>query len=137
MFEKVLVERLRNVAGVTALIGAAGAMRAYPQVAEKNAAIPYATYFRVSTNTEPTASLEGGRAQVAWARIQFDAWSNTYAQAKALDDAIRLALDGWSGTYSGVTVVSVRRVDSRDIYESETQPPMHRVSSDYLVCFNL
>lgn len=137
MFEKALVARLAEVAGVTVLLGTGSAMRVYPQAAKKNSTRPYVTYFRVSTNADQSASLEGGRATVAWSRVQFDVWSEQYDTAKAVEDAIRLALDGWSGTLKGVTVNSVRRVEARDFYEPDTQPPLHRAGADYLVCFNL
>ena len=133
MFEKALVARLASVPAVTAIV----ASRVYGGTAPAKAAIPYVTYFRVSTNEQPSASLEGGRAQVAWARVQFDAFAKTYQGAKELDDALRQALAGWSGVLSGQTIHEVRRLDSRDIYESDLAPPLHRVAADYLVCFKL
>lgn len=137
MCEAAILARLRAVAGVTALLGAGASMRVYAQAAPPKCVTPYATYTRISTNTEPAASLEGGRPQVAWSRIQFEAWSKKYAEAKAVEDALRLALDGWGDTLAGVTVNSCRRIDARDLYEPDTNPPLHRAGADYLVCFNL
>lgn len=137
MAEAALLARLRAVAGVTALLGSGTAMRVFAQVAKQKATTPYVTYSRVSTNTEPVASLEGGRPQFAIARINFECWSSQYDEAKAVEDAIRLALDGWSGTLASVTVAGCRRIDARDIYEPDTKPPLHRVGADYLVNFNL
>jgi hypothetical protein len=133
MFEKAIVARLAAVPAVTALV----ATRVYGGTAPQKPTVPYVTYFRVSTNEEPSASLEGGRAQVAWSRIQIDAFAATYQAVKELDDALRQALAGWSGVLSGQTIHEVRRLDSRDIYEPDTVPPLHRVQADYLVCFNL
>jgi hypothetical protein len=133
MFEKAIVARLAAVSGVTALVAA----RIYGNAAPSKPTLPYVTYFRVSTNEAPSANLDGTPAKIAWARLQFDAFAKTYKAVKELDDALRQALAGWSGQLAGQTIHEIRRLDSRDIYESETQPRLHRVQADYLVCFNL
>ena len=133
MFEKALVARLASVPAVTGIVGA----RVYGGTAPPKALVPYVTYFRVGTNEAPSASLEGGRAQLAWARVQFDAFAKTYQAVKELDEALRQALAGWSGVLAGQTIHEVRRLDSRDIYEPDTEPPLHRVQADYQVFFNL
>lgn len=133
MYEKAILARLNATPAVSAIVSG----RIYAQAAKQGATLPYVTFARISTNEEPSASLEGGAAQVAWSRIQIDAWAKKYVDAKALDDEIRKALVGFSGTLAGVTLHSVRRIDARDIYEPDTLPPLHRASADYLVCFNL
>jgi hypothetical protein len=121
-------------AGVTALLGAGTALRVYPQAAPQKPLLPYVTYYRVSTSTGPVAALDPIRSNLEWARITFEAWSDSYLTAKSVDDAIRLALDG---ARSG-DILACRRLDGRDLYEPETQPkPLHRVGGDYLVTFKL
>lgn len=122
-------------AGVTALVGGAGASaRIHPQVAPQKTALPYVTYY-VASSTEKSASLDGLPAALEWARVTFDCWAEKYADAAALEKAIRLALDGYAGTPAGgVKILACRRIDRRELYEPDAIPKaLYRAGADYLV----
>jgi hypothetical protein len=75
------------------------------------------TYAHVSTVVLPTISASGAYSLVQ-SRIDVTAITKTYAEQKALIEAIRIALDYQRGVIAGVEVISVIRgsigPDARD-----------------------
>lgn len=69
-------------AGVAAAVGA----RVFRQVADQDAAFPYATI--ASLSVEPQRSLQGPNGE-AIARLQITCWGDTLAVAEAARDAVR------------------------------------------------
>ncbi len=70
------------------------AERAYPQKAPQNAPRPYIVFRRISGSPERHMR---GAAALAQARIQVEAYADTYGTAKAVGDAVRTTLDGFKG----------------------------------------
>ena len=124
--ERALYALLTGDAGVSALIGA----RLYPVIAPLGTAAPYATYQRISARRVRSLTQRSG---LSFARIQVDALATTYAGARGLADAIRTTLDGYRGTAGGIAIESATLQSDQDIYEGEAEPPLYRVSQDYML----
>ena len=113
-------------AGIAALVGT----RVYPQLADENATLPFLVFQRISGPRVPDLAGPTGLAQP---RFQVDAYSESYLTAKNVATQVRLALDGYSATVDGVMIHGVTFVDERDLFESATDPKLHRVSMDFRV----
>ena len=136
--EEAIVAKIRATAGLTALLGSAADCRVFPHAAKQTTTKPYATYYRVSSNTNQIASLKNVAANMEWVRITFEIWSENYLAGKEIDKQLRIALDGYSGVSSGVTIHNCRRIDGRDQYEPDTVPkPLFRCGSDYMIHYQL
>lgn len=98
IIEEALISLLKDTAGVTAIAGTRG----YPLQIPQDAALPAYAYQRISGPREAT---QEGASGFALARIQIGCQAETYAEAKALKEAIRLAVDGYQGTMGGGVTV--------------------------------
>jgi len=87
--EEAIFQRLSNL--IPNLSG-----RIYPVNAPQNVALPYVVYKRISTMRSPTLAHQGSR-EVA---IQFDIYSRTYPEMRALRDAVRIAFEDIIGEYT-------------------------------------
>lgn len=99
--EEAIVAQLKATAGVTAIIGAGDAARVFPQVLPQGSAAqkyPGLVFQRISGPREHSLT---GRSGLANPRFQFTCWSKRHAEARALADAVTLALDSFSGTLGG------------------------------------
>lgn len=65
--------------------------RIYPGAAPTGAPLPYLVYQRISYGRIGSLRGPSGLAQV---RIQYTAWSNTYAETQRLAERVRVILDG-------------------------------------------
>lgn len=109
--ETTLYTLLSTASGVTSLVST----RIYPLVAPQDAALPYVTYQVVSTEAHNQLS---GAAPSERKVVQINCISNTYANAKAIAEAVKTALVN-NGYLTG----------GGDDYFSETQN--HRVMLDW------
>lgn len=110
--------------------------RIYPIQLPQAAALPAVTYQRIST--VPYHHLEGYSGLTA-SRLQIDCWAVTYADAKGLAEAVRLALDGFSGAMGEHTIESVLLLGHNDVPESpdgDGEYGIQRVSMDFRVAFD-
>lgn len=106
---------------IGAIVGLAGSARIYPLLMPQGGALPAVTYQRISTPRIDTASMLGHNARVR-CRMQVDCWAPTFAQAKALSDAVRAAM-------ATATTFTALAVDERHTYEDDTR--IYRASADY------
>lgn len=100
----------------------------FPQFAPEGASLPYCIYQRISSDGQHEM---GNPSTLGIARIQLDSYAATYAGAKALADAARLALDGY---FTGG--IHIRLLSDQDEYEmpiSGQGRGIHRVIADYEV----
>ena len=119
--EAALHTLLSTDVGVGAIVGLSASARIYPLLMPQGGALPAVTYQRISTPRIDTASLLGNNARVR-CRMQVDCWASTFAQAKALADAVRAAMTA-SSTFTALAV------DERHTYEDDTR--IYRASADY------
>lgn len=128
--EEGLHAKLLAVGAVTALIGTGDAARLYPLVLPQQGELlfPALTYQRISA---PRDSTHDGPEGLVRARVQIDAWARTFAEAKRLADAVRLALDGFKGHAGDVVVDRMYLDGDRDFFEGDAQ--LYRVTQDWFV----
>lgn len=136
MIEAGLFSHLAANAAVSALVANAdNTKRIYPHRAPQGATFPRVTYFRVDSQHKHHMTAAAGHVE---ARLQIDCWALTYAAAKSLADAVRVALDGYRGTWSPESVRSCLLIDQRDQHEAPAQADdggIYRVSMDFRVAF--
>jgi hypothetical protein len=105
-----LYSYLISKTAITALV----ATRIYPLIAPEGAAYPFLIYQRISTQHEHNMA---GSSGLATATVQLDAYSDTYAEAKSIGNAIRTALDGYRGSMGGTFVSRCHIGDERDLLD--------------------
>lgn len=124
--EQMFVKELQATAGVVALVGT----RIYPQAAPQGTTADYVTY---EASKNPIQD-HGGSGGLYRARISFLCHAATYANAKALAEAILAALDGRRGTIQGVAVGAILSEMEADAgFDDETR--MHVVAVDFRVLY--
>lgn len=133
MIEHQLWQLIRNDATIRSFIG----NRIFPGRAPRGQTFPYLTYFRLTSERYPTLS---GTNSLARARIQFDAWSDSYDQARRLAERLRLCMDGHESGDFAITF-GIYGVFLKDEFE-DYQPPksgretgIYRVGQDYEIFF--
>ena len=121
--EQAIDSRLRNYAGLKALVGT----RIYPLKLKQRATMPAVTYQRISG---PRISAMGADPGVASPRVQIDCWGGTYASSKAVATQVRGALQRYRGTVAAVEILAVFIESDLDIFEPDAE--LYRVSTDYV-----
>jgi len=86
----------------------------YPNVVPQNAAMPAVTYQQISG---PRVHDMQGSVGLVRARFQVNCWAESYAKAKELAGAVRLALDGYSGTVLQTTISVIHLDNESDMPE--------------------
>lgn len=125
MLEDGLFQLLTSDAGVSALCGT----RVYPLILPSAPTLPSLTYQSISSVAQYTMD---GPTGLVTARVQTEAWSDSYSTAKALAAAVRTLLDGYSGTLpNGVPVLDIRCDNALDTYEKDAR--LYRVHTDWLI----
>lgn len=125
--EEAIYAHLTGNAAVTAFIGD----RLFPDHMPQDTPTPSIAFSRISTGRDMVMS---GHCGLTDARFQFNCYSPLHAQARALADAVRLALIGYQGSMggvSGVTVCGVFPESEFDGYDDNLQ--LYVVISDYTV----
>jgi hypothetical protein len=115
---------LTGDAGVAALVGA----RVYPVQAPQEAPAPFIVFGRVATQRFPTLDDRRGLAQP---RIEVGCWAETFDAARALANAVRLALDGLRGTVAGIEVLATRLDAERDDRNDEAH--LYRCGLEFVI----
>lgn len=111
--EKAVVWLLLNAAGVTALVG----QRIKPIMEHQGTSFPYITYQAISGTPIQTTD---GASGIAEGVIQINAYAITYEVARAIIEAVRIALQGQSGTFNGVKCRVLVESGPNDLPESPT-----------------
>ena len=70
-------------------------LRCYPGLAPESATFPYIVYERISSDHWHDM---GGSSGMCVASFQIDVVAETYSNAKAVSELVRLAIDGYRGT---------------------------------------
>jgi hypothetical protein len=124
--EKAVYALLSEAAAVTALAGS----KIFPVLAPQDTDAPFIVYHRIDAARVYSIA---GPSGLAFARVQVDAYALTYAAAKNLAAAVRQTLNGFRGTAGDVRVGGISLQTDQDILEDGTDPPLHRVSMDFMV----
>jgi hypothetical protein len=114
--EQYVYRRLANAAAVWALIGEPGSpnqARIFPQVAPAEAALPVVVY--QAAGGDPLADLQATAVDVT--RLQLACRAASSDGARALANAVRLALDSLDETVDGWGRVTGRVVSRVDLYD--------------------
>jgi hypothetical protein len=127
LIEQGIYWHLTQTVGVSSLVST----RIYPALMPQNPTFPCLTYQRISTHRY---RIYHGAGQAAAPRFQIDSWAVSYAGAKALAAAVRVALDGYHGSMSPVTVGACEIVNETDVYDEEAR--VYRVIQDYRILHN-
>lgn len=94
MLERAIVEYLRGVPALAALVGD----RISPQVVAQQTPLPALTYERPGTDHDEIAT---GSSGLAAAIVRLTAWAETTLEARAVSEAVRLAMQGQRHTTWG------------------------------------
>ena len=123
MLEQGLNQLLSADPGVSALVGQC----VYPVIIPENATYPCVSYQVISATAEYTL----GSAVEVTKRVQFDAWSQAYADTKFVQTALHNLLDGFNGSLPDGTVVkgAFRDVEI-DFFEQYSRT--YRAVSEYV-----
>ena len=119
---------LKTCTAITDLVGTKIYPVRYPQGALENK--PFITYQLID---EPTVNTHDGKS-VYKARVQVDAWGETYLSAHAVGDALHAALHGYRGSWSPYTIGNVLRKRKQDIPEPDIEAS--RVSQDFVISYS-
>lgn len=111
---KELRDRLINDATLAALVGS----RVYPVRLPQAPTLPAVTYQRASTRF---VGSHGGTDGLGVVRYQLTAFADTYEEASAVAEAVRLAIEGWSDPSGGVDRVQAAIPTNQvDLIDPET-----------------
>jgi len=123
-------------AGITALLQADGTLsgligvRLYPVLVPEAPTYPCLSYQMISGL--PSYTFQGRECEQA--RMQFDAWSDTYGGCKTVQKALRDVLDVYSGTLTdGTKLLGAFRGIGIDFFEDV--PRSYRVMREYILYF--
>ena len=100
--------RLTTFPGLTALVGT----RCYPVRLPQNPILPAVSFFKVSN---PRVFSHDGDSSLQHPRYQFSSWAETYAEAWAVAEQIRLAMQGEWGAGIGIYRNAV------DLFDTEAE----------------
>ena len=115
--EDTFVAMIQAQAPVTALIGSGVNARCFPVTLPQDPTFPCMTYQIISG---PRDYTQEGADGVVRFRVQLSLYGSTYAQAKALRDALETSLSGLYNQSFGSPAVKVKGVfltNERDTYE--------------------
>lgn len=111
--EESLVELLTDDVTVNTLI----AGRMYPLAMPQGERMPAVVYQRISG---PRVQAHDGPSGLAHPRFQFACIAATYAAAKTLANALRVAIDGYQDTIGSVKVDAILVENEIDLYNYES-----------------
>jgi hypothetical protein len=128
--EERLLARLAADAPVLALVG--DAIR--PMILAADDALPNIVYQRVATEFYNDST---GGATTAQATINVTCSASSYSGAKALANAVRVAMNGWNDASSGVWHLETEADDAESIVSGEDTYIAFQCVQTYLVGFAL
>lgn len=129
ILEEAIVSHLRSNAGVSALV--TDRERITFDVLEQGTKFPAIAITIVSKDHNHAQGMSSGTATT---RVQVDCYALRLLEARALRDAVVLALDGFSGSMGGSGGVQVDGAwidDGRVGYDDDLK--VHVASDDYLI----
>jgi hypothetical protein len=97
--------------------------RIYPEAAPQTTGWPVIVYNIIGQ--EQAKSLGGGPASIARTLVQVDSYAKTQASARAIADAVTLALFGNFATFSGL------HQNRQNLYDEQQR--LFRVSQDFAI----
>jgi hypothetical protein len=106
--------------------------RMYPVVLPQNVTFPAASYTTISAVRGHTMQ---GPDNLPAQRVQIDAWALTYAQARALADAIRERIDGFRDAMGSTAVQGIFFDTERHLHETDDSTHIFRISQDFICWF--
>lgn len=127
MIEQGIHWHLKQTVAVSTLVSS----RIYPDLLPQEPTYPCVSYQRISTYRYP---VYHGPSGAAAPRFQIDSWAATYAGAKTLAAAVRVAMDAYHGSMSPMTVGVCEIVNETDVYDEEAR--VYRVIQDYRILHN-
>lgn len=130
--ESAIYEILKADSPVVTLVSS----RIYPIYLAQNCTMPAITYQQVSGDREYT--VEGAIGMVQ-GRFQVNCWDDDYAGARALSEAVRIALEDWSGTKNSRKIHTIFLDDEGDIPQITPGNEVLRRQGkrlDFIVWFN-
>jgi hypothetical protein len=108
--EEALAAKLRSTPGVSALVGS----RIYPARAPQGTTAAYVVYDLLGGEN---VSAHDGFGGLRSGRISFACCAPKYGEAKAVAEAVRLALAGWRGTLGGLDVSIPQAFEDEDLWD--------------------
>jgi hypothetical protein len=108
--------------GVSALVGSGSTARVYPLVAPEGAARPLVVYQGISADVVPDE--DNGR--YVFQRFQVSCLAESYAEMKALAEAVKSALAGYAGgligsPLSASKIQAIFWLDQAEMFDYESQ----------------
>lgn len=128
MIEQALFERLRDDAGVFAVV----AGEVFPVIIPQGHKLPCVVFSLISqTRTETVCDI----ASSVIGEYQIDSCSKNYFEAKTLADAVRVCLNNFTGPMGlGATLVDrITLLTAQDLVEGE--PGMYRVAQTFEIFY--
>lgn len=133
--EKVIKYRLGSFAGVTALVGAGGAGRVYPNALPQEPTYPAIVYKRFSSRRLQGTHSDPG---VCLATVQIICLARSTDDVLALTEQVRLALERYGTAVSGTTIDGVLVYDitiGSDASDYDDALDVHLTSTDFTVTY--
>lgn len=127
--EETIIAFLLADPALAALIGD----RLTPGVRTQGASLPALVFNLISDLPDYTNDGPSGLAQ---ARIQLDAYGETYAQAKAVQRATAARVSGLRVTIGGWAIQGVFQQNARDTFTHDAPEKIPGVSTDFIVWAN-
>ena len=126
-----LIAYLKTIAGVTGLVST----RIYGMLIPQGATLPCVVITRISTPRTLTMDTSGATGDLTSPRFQFDAWSETHANAFAISKAIRAAMNGATGSIgSGATTTTIRAsLENQYAPTWEPEAELYRGRSEFII----
>lgn len=116
--EDALVDRARNFAGLTALIGTSPTCRFYPVKLPQGPTYPACTYHIVSS---PVVSAMGVDTGIARPRFSVTCWARTFKEARDLATQVRKCFQRyhtvWAGPNNSVEILEIWKLTHMDLYD--------------------
>lgn len=122
-------------AGLSALLGSAGAIRWYDEQLVQGSALPAVTVQAISNS--PTYSLNS-RLPTGWSRQQFTIFGRDGEEARSVAAALATFLDSFS---AGIGIPNLQQypnniVNSREFGIAQTQPLTYQIFVDAMIFSN-
>ena len=113
--------------------GPLASVAVYPVTLPDVPTLPAITYQIVSSVVSPTFSGAGGMK----ARVQFDIFATSYAQASSLRDSLTKTLHQFRGSLSDGTKIQLCNLMNIIDFPYASQALQYRLSSEFYVFYNL
>lgn len=124
LVEEFLYNRLKNFAGLSALIGS----NVFHVKIPAGQTVPAVSYQKISANH--VESMQGSSG-LCFSSFQIDAWARESDDVKAIAEQVRLALQGYVTVYSGMQIFGINYMNELDLYDDDAEE--FRVLMEYVV----